>query len=269
MSQLVAPRPLSAPRPRRSAAALARRAAMPVALIALWTIATSAGWAPARILPSPGAVVAAAAEITGSGMLGSYLLASLARIAVGVGIGVGAGLAIGLVSGVSRLGEEVVDSTLQILRAVPFLALIPLFVAWFGIDEPFKAAVIAFAVFVPMYTYTFVAVRGIDAKVLEAARSFGVTGPRLVLLVVLPQALPGVLMGVRVCLAVSVTALIAAENIGTREGIGYLVAMAQEYNRVDYLFVCLLLYALLGIAFDALVRAAEAALLRWRPRVAR
>ena len=269
MTTLVAPRPLAAAAPARSGWRPVRRAAVPVGLVAAWALVSAAGWAPAAVLPGPGAVVAAAAEIAGSGMLGTYLQASLLRIAAGVGVGAGAGLVLGLLAGVSTLGEELVDSTLQILRAVPFLAMIPLFIAWFGIDEPFKVAVIAFAVVVPMYTYTFLAVRAIDAKVLEAARCFDVTGARLVAGVVLPQALPGILMAVRVCLAVAVTALVAAENVGTREGIGYLVAMAREYNRVDHLFVCLVLYALLGVAFDALVRVAEAALLPWRPWVAR
>lgn len=254
---------------RRASVRAARRAILPLALVTAWTLASALGWVPERVIPSPADVASAGAEIAGSGMLAAYLQASLLRIGAGVGIGVAAGLLLGLVAGVSAWGEDLVDATLQILRAVPFLALIPLFIAWLGIDEPFKVAVIAFAVVVPMYTYTFLAVRGIDVKILEAARSFGLTGPRLVLIVVLPQALPGILMAVRVCLAISITALIAAENVGTRQGIGYLVAMAQEYNRVDYLFVSLVLYALLGVAFDGVVRVAEAALLRWRPRVER
>jgi len=171
-------------------------------------------------------------------------------------------------SGLSSLGEELVDSTMQIVRAVPFLALVPLFIAWFGIDELYKILLIAVATTAPMYAYTYLGVRNVDRKMVEAARSFGLTGTRLVVEVIVPAALPGILMALRVCLSISITALIAAEQVGTQQGVGYLVTLAQEYNRTDYMVLCVVLYALLGLVFDALVRLAERYAMPWRKQVA-
>ena len=120
----------------------------------------------------------------------------------------------------------------------------------------------------PMYAYTYLGVRNVDRKMVEAARSFGLTGTRLVVEVIVPAALPGILMALRVCLSISITALIAAEQVGTQQGVGYLVTLAQEYNRTDYMVLCVVLYALLGLVFDALVRLAERYAMPWRKQVA-
>ncbi|MEU6188841.1 ABC transporter permease subunit [Nocardia sp. NPDC047038] len=241
---------------------------LPAVIVAGWWAGSASGAISERVLAGPPAVWTAFTELLGTGQLFDFAVASFTRAAFGVGIGVAIGLALGLVSGLSGLGEELVDSTMQILRAVPFLALVPLFIAWFGIDELYKVLLIAVATVAPMYAYTYLGVRNVDRKMVEAARSFGLIGPRLVLEVILPSALPGVLMALRVCLSISITGLIAAEQVGTKEGVGYLVTLAQEYNRTDYMVLCVVLYALLGLVFDGLVRLAERFAMPWRGQVA-
>ncbi|WP_327140503.1 ABC transporter permease [Nocardia sp. NBC_01327] len=241
---------------------------LPALIFAAWWIASATGTVSPQVLAGPPKVWAAFTELASSGQLVDFALASLTRAAAGVGLGVSAGLVLGLLAGLSSLGEELVDSTMQIVRAVPFLALAPLFIAWFGIDETYKVLLIAVATIAPMYAYTYLGVRNVDRKMVEAARSFGLRGPRLVLEVILPSALPGILMALRVCLSISITGLIAAEQVGTREGVGYLVTLAQEYNRTDYMVLCVVLYAALGLIFDVVVRIIEKFSMPWRKQVA-
>ncbi|WP_067568244.1 ABC transporter permease [Nocardia acidivorans] len=241
---------------------------LPALIFAGWWIGSASGAISQQVLAGPPKVWDAFTELASSGQLADFAAASFVRAAAGVGLGVGAGLVLGLLAGLSGLGEEVVDSTMQIVRAVPFLALAPLFIAWFGIDELYKVLLIAVATIAPMYAYTYLGVRNVDRKMVEAARSFGLRGPRLVLEVILPSALPGILMALRVCLSISITGLIAAEQVGTREGVGYLVTLAQEYNRTDYMVLCVVLYALLGLVFDGAVRIIEKLAMPWREQVA-
>ncbi|WP_040695950.1 ABC transporter permease [Nocardia vinacea] len=241
---------------------------VPALIFAAWWIGSATGAVSEQVLAGPPKVWTAFTELLDSGQLVDFAVASFVRAALGVAIGVGIGLLLGLLAGLSSLGEELVDSTMQIVRAVPFLALVPLFIAWFGIDELYKILLIAVATVAPMYAYTYLGVRNVDRKMVEAARSFGLTGPRLVLEVILPSALPGVLMALRVCLSISITGLIAAEQVGTREGVGYLVTLAQEYNRTDYMVLCVVLYALLGLVFDGVVRIIEKFAMPWRKQVA-
>lgn len=244
-----------------------RRIALPTIIIATWFVLTNFAIVPPAVLPSIPEVFAAGWELTVSGELLTSLGASLVRVALGVALGVSIGLALGLFSGLSKVGDDLVDGTLQIVRAIPFLAIVPLFIAWFGIDETFKIFVIAFATITPMYAYVYLAVRGIDRKLIEAAQGYGLRGSRLITGVILPLSLPGILMALRISLSISIGALIGAENVGTRVGLGYLVSLAQQYSRIDYLFLCVVIYAALGLLFDAGVRVLERVLLPWHQGV--
>ncbi|EYT62337.1 ABC transporter permease [Dietzia sp. UCD-THP] len=247
---------------------LTLRVSVPAAIVAAWWIGSAAGFIPPEILAGPPSVWTAGVELTQSGELAAFAAASFQRAAIGVTLGVLIGLVCGALAGLYALGEELIDATMQINRAIPFLALVPLFIAWFGIDEGFKIVLIAVATVSPMYAYTYLGVRNVDRKMVEAARSYGLTGPALIFGAILPSALPSILMALRICLSISITGLIAAEQIGTREGIGYLATMAQEYNRTDYMVLCVALYALLGLAFDAVVRVIEKTAMPWRGQVA-
>ncbi|HEY8524999.1 MAG TPA: ABC transporter permease [Acidimicrobiales bacterium] len=249
-------------RPRWLVAAL--RASVPVALVVTWWIGSGQGWIPDHILSRPADVWDAFVELWRAGDLTTYVAASFRRAASGLVIGVGVGLLLGVASGLSSVGEDLVDPTMQAVRAIPFLALVPLYLAWFGVDETFKVVLIASSSAVPMYTYTYLGVRNVDRKVVEAARGFGLRGGALVRRVVLPSALPSVLMGLRICLVLSMTALISAEGVGTEEGIGYLVLLARQYARTDYTVLCVVLYAGVGLAFDVVIRLAERYSMPWR-----
>ncbi|GII91639.1 ABC transporter permease [Sinosporangium siamense] len=253
---------------RGAAAAFALRALGPVVLAALWAAGTTSGWIRPDVLASPAQVAAAFAELYGDGQLGDALAVSLTRAGVGLALGAAAGLALGLLSGLVALGEELVDPTVQMLRTIPFLALVPLFIVWFGIGEASKVILIAVATSFPMYVNALSGTRNADRKQVEAAKAFGVRGFRLVREVILPGALPSLLVGLRLSLTLSVIALIAAEEINSTAGLGYLMTQAREFVRTDILVVVILLYALLGLLADLLVRTLERVLMPWRAGVA-
>jgi len=244
------------------------RLSVPAAVLVLWWWGASSGFVDPAILSTPPDVLNALRELVATGQLVDFLAASFTRAALGVAVGVTAGLVLGVAAGLSALGEELVDPSMQIVRAVPFLALVPLFISWFGVDETFKVVLIAVSAVAPMYAYTYLGVRGVDRKLVEAARDFGLRGPRLVAGVIIPTALPSILMALRICMSVSLTGLIAAEQIGTTAGIGYLVTLAQQYFRTDYMVLCILLYAVIGILIDLVIRLAERLLMPWRGQVA-
>jgi sulfonate transport system permease protein len=252
------------PRPRSRGWSIARRFSVPVLLLLAWWYGSHAGLIPPAVLASPGDVGGALLELQQSGQLASFLRASLSRAALGVTLGISAGLLLGTMAGLSARGEDLVDPTMQMLRSVPFLALVPLLISWFGIDEQFKIVLIACSSTFPMYAYAYLGIRGVDRKIIEAARGFGLGGWRLLVQVILAGALPNLLMALRICLALSVVGLIAAEQVGTTQGIGYLVLLAKQYYRPDYMLLCVLLYAALGLTFDAFISLLERTVMPWR-----
>ncbi|GAB2895214.1 ABC transporter permease [Streptomyces mayteni] len=250
------------PRPRWYAATV--RAVGPLVLLALWWAASATGVLTQDVLASPGAVAGAIGELWGDGQLPEALTTSLTRSGGGLLIGVTAGLSLGVLTGFTRLGDELLDSSLQILRTIPFLALVPLFMVWFGINETAKILLIAVATTFPMYVSTTSGVRGIDPGLVEAMRSFGMGRFAIVREVVLPGALPSLLAGLRLSMTLSVIALIAAEEINATAGIGYLMVQAGNFARTDILAVCILVYGLLGLLADVIVRVLERLLMPWR-----
>lgn len=237
---------------------------VPAVILAAWLIGSSAGWLSSQTLPSPGEVADAFAELIGTGDLQAALPASLGRAAAGLFLGLVIGIGFGLLTGLSRLSEELLDSTFQIVRLVPFIALVPLFIVWFGIGEQPKILLITLACIFPAYLNTYAAVRNADGRLVEAARTFGLTPAEITFQVLLPAALPGVLVGVRYAMGVSLLALIVAEQTNSRAGIGYLIFVASGAMRIDLIVACVLIYAALGIAIDVVMRVVEKAALPWR-----
>lgn len=260
---LVAPRPQLS-RPRSRSCAVTVRALGPVVLLALWWAASATGLLTADVLASPAEVFRAVGELWGNGQLPDALTTSLTRSGLGLVVGLAAGLTLGIVTGFTRLGDELLDSSLQTLRTIPFLSLVPLFMVWFGINETAKILLIAVATTFPMYVSTSSGVRTTDPKLIEAMRAFGMSRLGIVREVVLPGALPSLLAGLRLSMTLSVIALIAAEEINATAGIGYLMSQAQSYARTDILAVCILVYGLLGLTADILVRLLERVLMPWR-----
>lgn len=266
-AQLVVPTLITTHGRRRRATLLIRTGA-PLAMLGVWWVLTGTGIVPPTTLSSPPQVVSTFGDLWQHQHLAHQIEVSLARAGVGVLCGAAIGLVLGIVSGFTQRGEEILDAPLQMLRTLPFLALVPLFVIWLGIGELPKVALIAMATVFPVYLNTYNGVRNVDRRVIEAARIFGLTKIRLSREVVLPLALPQILTGFRYSLGISVLALIAAEQINAKAGIGYLLNNAENYNQVDTLIVCVLLYCLLGLLADLLVRAIEHVSMPWRAGVA-
>ncbi len=242
-----------------------RRWVSPLLLLALWELGARTGVIPPRVLAAPSAVAATFWGMVVSGELAGNLGVSFLRVAAGLAIGVTIGGALALTAGLSRIGEDAIDPPVQMLRTLPVLALSPLFIVWFGIDETPKVALIALAVTFPIYLNLFSGIRSVDPKLIEAAQSFGVRGFDLIRQVILPGALPSFLLGLRFALAVAVLVLVVAEQINAQAGLGYLINNARDFLRTDIIVVCLVIYALLGLGADGLVRAIERRALAWRP----
>ena len=242
--------------------------ALPIGLIAMWELAARAGWLSSRVLPEPLAVARAFWTLGASGELFVHLRTSLWRAISGFVIGGGLGLLLGLLTGSVRRAETLLDTTLQMVRNIPALALIPLVILWFGIDETAKLFLLAVGVFFPVYLNTFHGIRSADQGLVEMARSYGVKGWPLYRDVILPAALPSILVGVRFALGLVWVLLIVAETISAQAGIGYMTMNAREFLQTDVVLVGILLYALLGKGADVLARALERRCLRWNPAYA-
>lgn len=261
---------MSAPQlpPPRHASQLARALTpwiVPVLLIVVWQAASQSGWLSSRVLPAPLAVVQAAWELARSGELWKHVWVSTWRALAGFAIGGGLGLLLGLLTGTFRTAATLLDSSLQMVRNIPPLALIPLVILWFGIDETAKLFLVALGVFFPVYLNTYHGIRSVDTGLVEMARSYGLSGWRLYREVILPGALPGILVGVRFSLGLMWVILIVAETISAQSGIGYMTMNAREFLQTDVVLVGILLYALLGKLADLLSRGLERYWLRWHP----
>jgi sulfonate transport system permease protein len=244
---------------------LPRRAVSPLVLIAIWEIGSRVGLIPTRILAAPSQVVSTLFDMIASGELQANLAVSLGRAATGLLLGSLVGGALAIIAGLTKRGELAVDPPVQMLRTLPFLALVPLFIVWFGIGELPKILLIALGVTFPVYLNLYNGIRGVDPKLVEAARTFGLKGPELIRHVILPGAMPSLLLGLRMALTVSWLSLVIAEQINASAGLGYLINNARDFLQSDVIVVCLLVYATIGLIADAGVRALEARALAWRP----
>jgi sulfonate transport system permease protein len=241
----------------------------PFLLLLFWATGSAAGLIDSRVLPSPWATVATAVDLIRDGRLQDNLAISALRAGQGFAWGVAAGVLVALVSGLSQLGDYAFDGLVQIKRSIPTLALIPLLVLWFGIGEVMKVTVIAISVFIPIYIQTHTALRGIDVKYLELAETLGLNRWRFIRHVVLPGALPGLMTGLRFGVMGAWLALVVVEQLNATSGIGYMINLARTYAQSDVILVGLVVYALLGLSSDAVVRFIEARVLAWRRTIAR
>jgi sulfonate transport system permease protein len=242
-----------------------RRTTGPVLLLALWQLLSSTGALSADVLASPGRIAQVAGDLIADGSLPSAMGTSLRRVAAGVLLGLVIGTGLALVSGLFRIGEDLVDAPVQMLRTVPFVGLIPLLIIWFGIGEAPKIAIITLGVTFPLYLNVYAGIRGVDAQLIEAGESLGLSRWGLVRHVVLPGALPGAMTGLRYSLGIAWLALVFAEQVNADSGIGFLMVQARDFLRTDVIVVCLIVYAFLGLLADFIVRSLERLLLQWRP----
>jgi len=239
--------------------------AVPALVILLWQLASQFGLVRPQVMPAPSAVALAAWKLLMSGELWMHVRVSTWRALTGFAIGGGIGFLLGMANGLSSVSETVLDSTLQMVRNIPHLALIPLVILWFGIDEEAKLFLVALGVFFPLYVNTLHGVRSVDQQLLEMGRAYGMSERQLFLRVVLPGALPSVFVGLRYGLGIMWLTLIVAETISASSGIGYMAMNAREFMLVDVVVFAILVYAALGKLADSIARLLERLCLSWNP----
>jgi sulfonate transport system permease protein len=239
--------------------------AIPALIVATWQAASSLNILADAVLPSPLAVMAAAWRLTVSGELPRNVEISFLRAVAGLVVGGSIGFALGLANGVSKISDAFTDSTLQMIRNVPHLALIPLVIVWFGIGEEAKLFLVALGVFFPVYLNTLHGVRAVDPQLIEMGKSYGMEPVVLLRRVILPGALPSIFVGLRYALGIMWLTLIVAETIAAQSGIGYMAMQAREFMQIEVVVLSILIYALLGKLADATARALERTCLSWHP----
>jgi sulfonate transport system permease protein len=240
----------------------------PAALLLLWTVSSATGLLDPRILSEPWTVVATAGELIADGRLQENLAISAQRAGLGLFFGILVGAVLALLSGLSRVGEALIDGPVQIKRAIPGLALIPLLILWFGIDETMKVLTITLGVFVPVYLQTHAGLRGIDLRFVELAQTVGLSRAGFIRKVVLPGALPGFFLGLRFAVTGAWVSLVVVEQINATSGIGYMMELARTYGQTNIIVLGLAVYGILGLLSDGIVRFIERKALSWQRTLA-
>ena len=238
---------------------------VPLCILLVWQFTCMAGFVPARVLPAPSDVVLAGGKLVLSGELARNLWVSFWRASIGFVIGGGIGFAFGLANGLSQLSGKLTDTTLQMVRNIPHLALIPLVILWFGIDESAKLFLVALGVFFPIYLNTLHGIRTVDPQLIEMGRIYGMTDGELFRRVIFPGALASIFVGLRFALGIMWLTLIVAETIAASSGLGYMAMQAREFMLIDVVVLSILIYALLGKLADSASRALERLTLSWHP----
>lgn len=239
--------------------------AVPIALIVLWQGLAQAGILSTRVLPAPTAVVQAGIQLANTGELSRNLWVSTTRAFTGLAIGGSLGFGFGLLTGSLPVAERLLDTTVQMLRNIPHLAMIPLVILWFGIGEEAKLFLVSIGVFFPIYLNTFHGVRTVDRGLIEMGKVYGLSSTELFWQVVLPGAIPSILVGLRYALGFMWLTLIVAETIASDSGIGYMAMNAREFMRTDVVVFSILMYSLLGKVADTIAKFLETKLLQWHP----
>lgn len=237
--------------------------AIPVLIVVIWELAARVGWIEPQVLPAPSSVAVTAWNLARNGDLFVHLGVSLLRAACGFLIGGAIGLALGVLVGFSQLAQALIDRSIQMVRAIPFLAMLPLVIVWFGVGEGAKIFLVALAVLFPVYINTMLGIRQIDPKLMELAKVIGMKWPAVVRRIILPGAMPAILTGVRYALAHAWLALVIAETLATTKGIGFLAMDAREFLQTNVILLTMIIYAIIGVIADALVRSLEARFLSW------
>ncbi|ALM82868.1 ABC transporter permease [Bordetella sp. N] len=240
----------------------------PLLVLAAWALVSGAGWVKPDQLPPPRQILDAFAEMLHTGYLQDNLLVSLARAGLGLAYGIVAGVLLALVAGLSRPGDALFDGLIQVKRAIPNLALIPLFIMWLGIGETMKIVIIALGVLVPIYINTHAALRDIDLRYVELAESVTLTRAQFLRYIVIPGCTPGFFVGLRLAATHAWTALVVVETINATSGIGYMITQARIYGQMEIVIAGLIVYGILGFGTDALIRALQKKVLAWRLSIA-
>ncbi|MBP3971255.1 ABC transporter permease [Bacillus sp. WL1] len=243
---------------------LIRAITIPIIILIIWQLAGVFGLVSKTVLPTPLDIFLALQELIKTGELFGHLSISVFRAAAGFFIGGSLGIILGTIVGFSTRSEQYLDPSVQMLRTVPHLAVAPLFVLWFGFGETSKVLLIADGAFFPLYVNAFLGIRGVDSKLFDVARVLEFSKRKLITKLILPAALPNLLLGARLSLGVAWVSLVVAELMGSTEGIGYMIMDARQFSNTDIVFVGIIIFAFVGKFSDSLVRLLEVKFLRWR-----
>lgn len=236
---------------------------IPILIIFIWQVSVQSGWLSTRIMPAPLDVLYAGINLASNGELYKHFLASLERAVLGLLIGGVIGFILGFFTGLSKMAENLFDSTIQMIRNIPLLAVVPLVVLWFGIGEVGKIFLISVAVFFPIYLNTFHGLRSVDKDLIEMGKVYGLSRYGLFRHVILPGAMPSILVGLRMSLGFMWLYLVVAETIAANVGIGYMTMNAREFLQTDIMVLGILLYAFLGKSSDIIAGLIERYTLKW------
>lgn len=237
----------------------------PVLAVLVWEFLARIGFVRPQLLPAPSTVMLTAWDMLLNGSLLEHLAYSLARAATGFLIGGGVGFSLGILVGFFPLAHAILDRPVQMVRAIPFLALLPLVIIWFGVDEGGKIFLVSLGVMFPIYINTVLGIKQVDPKLLELGKIAGLNWFGLVKRIILPGAMPSILTGVRYALAVAWLALVVAETLATTKGIGFLAMDAREFLQTNVIVLTILIYAFIGVMADGIARLLEQRLLQWHP----
>ncbi|HLQ72765.1 MAG TPA: aliphatic sulfonate ABC transporter permease SsuC [Bacillota bacterium] len=236
---------------------------LPIILISLWQVLSMVGVISSHILPQPSVVLKTTASLMATGEIWTHISVSTLRALTGFAIGGSIGFLLGLLNGLYPLAKKYLDTTVQMLRNVPHLALIPIVILWFGVGEEAKIFLVAIGVFFPIYINTYHGIRSVDKKLIEMGEVYRLSHWHLFKHVIFKGALPSILVGIRYSLGVMWLTLIVAETVAATSGIGYMAMNAREFMQLDIVVIAILLYALLGKMADVTAGAFERRLLRW------
>ena len=237
---------------------------LPVGLALCWELWVALGYSNGRLVPPPSKIFATVMELARSGELSRHIITTMTRVAAGFGLGVAAGTILGAVSGYWSLARQLLDPTVQALRAIPSIAWVPLFILWLGIFETSKVALIAVGVFFPVYLGVMGAILSVDRKIVEVGRTFRLSGPAMIRRILLPAVLPAYVVALRVGLGLGWMFVVAAEFMGASEGLGYLLIDGQQLGKPAQIVAAIVIFAILGKTTDWLIELATAPLLRWQ-----
>lgn len=239
---------------------------VPILIVIVWQVSAQLEWIPTRILPPPTKIIQAAVKLISTGELLSDMAVSTVRALSGLAVGGSIGFILGMSNGLFKLSEKLLDTTVQMIRTIPNLSLLPLVILWFGIGDSARLFLISLGVFFPIYINTFHGIRSVDHDLIEMGQVYGLSRWQLFRQVIFPGALPSILVGVRLSLGIMWLTLIIAETIAVESGIGYLAATAREFIRTDVLIFVVVLYAFLGKLSDVITRLLERHFLKWQRR---
>lgn len=237
---------------------------VPLAIVVIWQLAASLHLVSATMLPAPAKIMEQALRLLANGELFQHLGISFYRAGLGFALGSATGLVLGLSTGLGKLAERTLDPSLQMLRTIPLLSLVPLFILWFGVGEFSKILMISLGAFFPVYVNTFLGIRNVDMKLIEVTGIYQYTRWQLLSKVIIPSALPNILLGVRLSLGTAWLVLVVAEMMGASAGVGYMIQDARAYSQTDIVFVGISIFAIVGKLSDSAIRLLEKRWLRWR-----